>query len=207
MAQSILKDDNLPETSTKIFTKIYNLSDRKHNNTEKAVLLMGLKFTPTLEKGNFSETEKDASDFCRKLRLKEYCDGNDNTDTSLVRNKSYFTPETGRNKTLDTYISHTKEMCKSIPKENKQTKHNITQERRNAIKSLAEDTSIIIKEADKSGGIVLMNTDFYKRKIIEMLIDESYYSHVLDNSRKETFNKIRNLISTNGNLTNEEMDF
>ena len=72
---------------------------------------------------------------------------------------------------------------------------------------MADDTSIIIKEADKGGGIVLMNTDFYKRKILEMLVDESYYSHILDNCRKETFHKIRNLIGANGNLTNKEIDF
>ena len=65
----------------------------------------------------------------------------------------------------------------------------------------------LYKEADKGGGIVLMNTDFYKRKILEMLVDESYYSHILDNCRKETFHKIRNLIGTNGNLTNMEIDF
>ena len=200
-------DGNLAEASTKTFTKIYNLSDRKLNNTEITVLLMGLKFTPTHVKGNFSETEKDVNDFCRKLRLKEYFEGNDNTDASLVRNKSFFTPETGRNKKLDTYISLTKEMTNSIPKENKHIKHKLTQEQRNAIKSLADDTSIIIKETDKGGGIVLMNTDFYERKILEMLVDESYYSHILDNCRKETFHKIRNLIVANGNLTNREIDF
>ena len=49
----------------------------------------------------------------------------------------------------------------------------MTQEQRNTIESLAEDTSIIIKETDKGDGIVLMNTDFYKKDVLEMLIDES----------------------------------
>ena len=170
---------HIAETSSKTFTKIYNLSDRKLNNTEKSVLLKGLKFTPTPEKSNCNQTENDVNDFCRKLRLKEYFDSNDNTDTSVVRNKSFFTPETGRNKKLDSYISLIKEMCESIQNENKNIKHNITLEQRNAIKSLAEDSSIIIKEADKGGGIVLMNTEFYKRKILEMLVDESYYSQII----------------------------
>ena len=104
MGQSILTEDNIAETSSKTFTKIYNLSDRKLNNTEKSVLLKGLKFTPTPEKSNCNQTENDVNDFCRKLRLKEYFDSNDNTDTSIVRNKSFFTPETGRNKKLDSYI-------------------------------------------------------------------------------------------------------
>ena len=69
---------------------------------------MGQNFTPTPEKSNYSQTENDVNDFCRKLRLTEYFDSNDNTDTSFVRNKFFFTPETGRNKILDTYISFTK---------------------------------------------------------------------------------------------------
>ena len=85
--QSILTEDNIAETSSKTFTKIYKLSDRKLNNTEKSVLLKGLKFTPTPEKSNYNQTENDVNDFCRKLRPKEYFDSNDNTDTSIVRNK------------------------------------------------------------------------------------------------------------------------
>ena len=60
---------------------------------------------------------------------------------------------------LDT-IKATKTSCAIASKENKQIKHNITLEQRNAINSLAQDNSIIIKEADKGGGIGLMNTDF-----------------------------------------------
>ena len=45
----IINDGNLAETG-KIFTKIYNLSNRKLNDIEKSVLMMGLKFTPTPEK-------------------------------------------------------------------------------------------------------------------------------------------------------------
>ena len=53
-----------------------------------------------------------------------------------------------------------------VSKENKLIKHNITLEQRNAIKSLVKDKSIVIKEADKGVGIIIMNTDFYKRKVL-----------------------------------------
>ena len=41
LGQSILKDDNIAETSSKTFTKIYNLSDRKLNYAEKKCLIEG----------------------------------------------------------------------------------------------------------------------------------------------------------------------
>ena len=47
---------------------------------------------------------------------------------------------------------------------------NITCNERKA-PNLSKDTSIVIKEADKGGGIVIMNKEFYKRKILEMLDD------------------------------------
>ena len=51
-----------------------------------------------------------------------------------------------------------------------------------------------------------MNIDFYKRKVLEMLTDESYYQPVPDNNRKEIFDKINNLIKNNKNLTKQEIE-
>ena len=57
-------------------------------------------------------------------------------------------------------------------------------EQRNAISSLGEDTSIIIKEADKGGDIVLMNTDFLKRnktlKCLSMIHNIPKFKIIID---------------------------
>ena len=103
MELSNIDDGNLAETS-KTFTKIFNLSNRKLNDIEKGVLMMGLKFTPTPEKNNSCELDDDVNAFIRKIRLCEYFDGEENNDVSLVRNKSNFTPPSGRNEILDTSL-------------------------------------------------------------------------------------------------------
>ena len=136
---------------------------------------MGLTFTPTSEKSNISELDDDLNEFFRKIRLQEYFYGQKQTDISLVRNRSNFNPPPGRNLNIETYISTTKTIWANIPKEYQRVKHNITLDQRKALKSLSEDKSIIIKEADKGGGIVLMNVEFYKNKILEMLNNELYY--------------------------------
>ena len=46
-----------------------------------------------------------------------------------------------------------------------------------------------------------MNTDFYKRKVLEMLTDDSYYQPVPDNKRREIFDKIDKLIKSHKKLT------
>lgn len=168
---------------------------------------MGLKFTPTPEKSNTIELENDLNDFFRKVRLCEYFDGVEHDDVSLVRNKTSFVPPSGRNLGLENYIATSQSMFNNYPKENKNIKHNITLEQRRALKSLSEDDSIIIKEADKGGGIVLMNTNFYKLKILEMLTDQSYYRSIPNSDQKHIFDLIKRLISCNGNLTNHEHNF
>ena len=88
----------------------------------------------------------------------------ENNDNSIVRNNSSFEPPCGRNISLDSYISASKAICSNTIGTNNHSKYNITLKQREAIKSLAPDNSIIIKEADKGGGIVIMNTEFYKTK-------------------------------------------
>ena len=48
----------------------------------------GLKFTPTPTHQNYQELSEDVLEFTRKLRLLEYFEGEEDTDESLVRNKS-----------------------------------------------------------------------------------------------------------------------
>ena len=82
----------------------------------------------------------------------------------LVSNNSYFEPSRERNNKLNKYI----DLTKVIPRNDTQRKRsiNITHNERFAIDSLAKDTSIVIKEADKGGGIVIVNKEFYKTKLL-----------------------------------------
>ena len=73
------------------------------NESEIQILQKGAKFTPTPNR-NKEELKSDVSEYCRKLRLKEYFHNKDNEDESIVRNKSSFCPEKDRNDTLDSCI-------------------------------------------------------------------------------------------------------
>jgi len=168
---------------------------------------MGLKFTPTPEQSNSNEIDDDLSNFFRKIRLREYYYQTNYTNDSVVKNSSNFCPPNGRNEALDNYISTTKILCSNALKEPKSIKHNISLEQRKALRSLANDKSIIIKEADKGGGIVIMNVDFYKKKILEMLDDNEYYQEIPTSNKNEVFSKIKSLINKNGKLTKHEIDY
>ena len=65
-------------------------------------------------------------------------------------------------------------------KPNSNKKYNISSAERNAIKSLANDQSIIIKEADTGGAVVIMDRERYIEKVEHMLSDKKKYYEKLD---------------------------
>ena len=162
------------------------------------------KFTPSPENSNKQEIESDMSEFFRRIKLKEFFhDKNYEQDDSLVRNRSNFGPSKGRNAALDEFITRTKNFpLSSLPAEKK---YNITLAERNALNSLQNDPTIIIKEADKGGGIVIMNNSFYRDKMLEMLANDSFYKTTNDTCSTIRFKKIRNLIKLAKDITRHEI--
>ena len=77
------------------------------------MLNKGLKFTPTPPIGNSEKLTEDLKEFNRKLRLVEYFDGTQDTDVSLVRNKSSFIPPPERNESLDKFITRVEDFPKT----------------------------------------------------------------------------------------------
>ncbi|CAG2235687.1 unnamed protein product [Mytilus edulis] len=117
--------------------------------------------------------------FCRRLRLTEYfADKESEEDDSLVRNKSTFIPNTGRNKCLDDYI----ENLSNYPLTPIKVNHNLTKGEKSALQNLRNDKSIVIKQADKGGAIVIMDSDYYRIKVEEQLNDSTFYSEIPDNT-------------------------
>lgn len=94
------------------------MSHRDISENEIKLLEKGLKFTPTPKRDN-EDLIKDTEEFCRKLRLREYFQNEENEDESIVRNKSNFKPQPNRDKHLDNFIK----CLLSSARNNKTTSH------------------------------------------------------------------------------------
>ena len=66
---------------------------------------------------------------------------------------------------------------------------NLDNSQRQAIKSLADDDSIVIKPSDKDGSIVIMDTNEYEQECLSHLTDKSFYEE-LDQDPNETYKKL-----------------
>ena len=124
----------------------------------------------------------------------------------MVKNKSNFVPQKNRNQALDEFIKSVENI--PLNSKDKRVKDNISRHERNSILSLSADKDIIIKEADKGGSVIIMDTDHYKSMVNDILMDESYYEKLRNDPQKETRIKYEKLIKKYSNcLTKKEIDY
>ena len=127
-------------------------------------------------------------------------------DISLVRNKSNFTPPDKRNGALDEFI----DTVEKFPKTLRQTHNNQNLKRSEweAVKSLKDDNSIIIKQADKGGASVIMSKENYKSMVERILNDEVYYTKLKTNPEKDLQMKYKRFLKNyKSHMTEKEMDY
>ncbi|KAJ8305853.1 LOW QUALITY PROTEIN: hypothetical protein KUTeg_016398, partial [Tegillarca granosa] len=197
-----------PEPETRVEPKVINLSNKILTPTEIKLLAKGLKFTPT-PKSNPQELKNDIKEYTRKLRLTEYFNTKDketeestadeteenrnNISKDLVWNKSNFNPKRGRNYTLDTICNKLENM--PLNNDHNTKRNNLTKYESEALASLMNNDNIIIKEADKGGVVVVMDTVFYRDRIYEMLSNNEFYKKANGNQDTVTMQKINKLIN------------
>ncbi|KAL5020728.1 hypothetical protein ScPMuIL_002188 [Solemya velum] len=168
----------------------------------KSLLEKGFKFTPT-PKPNITEMKSDVQKFCRKLRLREFFGYDTSTDNSLVRNKSNWAPNRGRDSHLDCFIDT---ITKFPVTNSKNFKQNISKAEQRALEKLKQDETIVIKEADKGGAIVIMDKDYYREKVLDQLNDGIFYKK--HSGKKTVMKKIKHLIEHHPNsVTEKEADY
>lgn len=150
---------------------------------------------------------KDTEEFCRKRRLREFFQNSENSDESLVRNKSNFKPNSNRDKQLEDYINCFKTAAQ-INQTDIRVRDNITILERKALENIRSDNTIIIKEADKGGAIVIMDKDHYKEMVLEQLNDIHFYQELPSNQDSKTMSRIKKYVTKfTKNLTDKEEDF
>lgn len=175
------------------------------SKNEQELLYKGLKFTP-VPSDNVEELRTDVYKFTRKLRLTEFFHDKEYIEESIVRNKSKFTPQHGRNDTLDTFIGYLNKF--PIGKINRSNlRDNLNKNHRSALKSLRNNPDIIIKEADKGSAIVIMNKNFYRDNITAMLNDNKFYEQIPENIDRQIIKDIRKLVEDYSDITKKEKDY
>ena len=184
---------------TFVSPNVVNLSSRILNKAEVSLLSKGLQFVLTPKNINLSKIKEELEIFGRKLRLEWYF-RNDERDliTNPFKKKSKFNPK-NKDAAIELYLSRLEEEILALQKNFNSKYSNLTKEERNAIYSLRDDNTIIIKEADKGSGIVVWDRKDYLAEAKKQLDDKEVYQEVRGDIESPLIKIIKRVL---GNIRN-----
>ena len=166
------------------------------------LLIKGLKFCP-LNKSDYTSLKYDISNVGQKLvKHQLFCDSK--PEISIVKNKSTAS-FTSKHREMNNIIN----TLSVLEPEYVYMEDNITKLERNALDDLVKNEEIIIKKADKGGCIVIMDTDWYKNKLVlETHLYTSTYTAIPAYKQYQVIKNLNNLIKKyKSNLTEKEIDY
>ena len=151
---------------------VINLTRRNLSSAEISLLLKGLKFVPAANKIDQAKLKREVEEYGRKLRLMWHF-RNDERPFSQERftPKSTFNPRK-KDAVIETYLSCLEERLLDTDIPSKRF-NDLTKDERNAMYSLKDDKSIIIKVADKGAAVTVWDRDDYLKQVSKQKIKRS----------------------------------
>ena len=138
-----------------------------------SLLSKGLHFVPIPKHLNKALLRKDLEDFRRKLRLKWFFLKDERQfNINPFKQKSKFNPSKN-DAAIEFYLSQLEEEILSTDEKNLFS--NLTKGERNALYSLRDNTSIVIKEVDKESDVVVWDREDYLAEAKKQLDDKEVY--------------------------------
>ena len=141
------------------------VSRRNLSSAEISLLTKGLKFVPTAKKIDQARLKRELEEYGRKLRLMGYFKNDERPFCKeRFKPKSTFYP---RNKgaVIETYLSCLEERLLDIEIPSKRF-NNLTKDETNAMYSLKDDKSIIIKGAEKCAAAIVWDHEDYLKEVV-----------------------------------------
>ena len=172
---------------------VINLSAHPLTPLENEVLTKGLTFIPTPSKSLPLEREETLTRFKHTIK-RQFHFRNENSDSTWVKHPfwvpSGWSPPEPRNENLKSFLQNISE-APSESNDHYPRHTNFTREQQQALRSLINNKNITIKPADKGGGICLLNTTDYIKKIMDHLNDTNTYRILDSNPIPEIKNEIK----------------
>lgn len=157
-------------------SEIFNYSSYVISKHEEIVLKKGLKFCPTPRNNSDDlDLHKGLNEFARQLHCKVFFKGAPYQEP-LYKHKSYWIPPLNKqNVNVIKYIEAVQKDILSAYKKDRPLNNNLTYKDRQCLKNLTDNRDIIIAQADKGGGICIVNTADYVSEAIKQLNDTKFY--------------------------------
>uniref|UniRef100_A0A8C5R6D6 Reverse transcriptase domain-containing protein n=1 Tax=Leptobrachium leishanense TaxID=445787 RepID=A0A8C5R6D6_9ANUR len=177
-------------TSSSELVSVFNLSTKVLTSDHLAVLSKGLSFVPKYTPSRF-ELSVELYKLNRTLVIQERI-GDDTFVSNPLRLKSLHDAKTP-NSTVQTFSQQVQHTVESISPY--KTYSNLSKSEWDALQDLAHDPSIVVRPADKGGGIVVLDYVYYRNEILSQLHDEQTYRRLTFDPTATFKKRIDNLLN------------
>lgn len=186
---------SLPDPTDK---SIVNLSETFIlTETQKQLLKKGLSFVPTPPSvKNFRQALRtDLTAYHRRLKLHAHFDPHTNTNPIPFQLKSTWEPDP---ESLPEDLIHLIQMDQqTLGNLSPHPEHsNLSEAEKQALKELQENTSIILKPADKGSAVVILDRKQYIEEAQRQLQDTNYYIPLTEPIHENTALQIKTILDT-----------
>jgi len=194
---------------------ILNLSSYNLTASDISLLNKGLSFIPTVKSVKLSDLNFCVTRNIRNLKYKDFFQHKEDTYNpkdfiNLFKSPPTWEPSV-KQLSNDTFQSISEiqnfvaqyRPCLPIPTNTNTdtqfvrifgTKDNLTKAERESLKSLASNSNIVIKQADKGGAVVLMDRHLYTQEGLRQLLNTHYYKQIEVSNIEQTCHKISKII-------------
>ncbi|XP_043916286.1 structural maintenance of chromosomes protein 2 [Protopterus annectens] len=166
---------------------VFNLSSRSLSVHEKSLLNKSLSFVPSQD-SRLTELLIDIRTFARNVSLKLLFNNDSCTfglnNAVMHKKKSVFIPDMPSNVNCFVQVCE-QDFYQYFSKSVKESKrcplfYNLSKEQQKALTHISNDQSLIVRPADKGGGLVVMDTVFYNNLMFNMLSNVKEYVPIND---------------------------
>lgn len=172
-------------------TYITNLSSQQLTHTQNKILSLGLKFVPS-RRLDQEHVEQALLNFKRSNRLKYFFRDRPTQTQHPFKPKSQWQPPKASPQ-IESYLERISTSIINQPPIN--ISHNLTKAEQSALKQLATDSSITIKNADKGSGIVVEDTQNYIQDGLEHLSDTNIYEEIYSDPTQQLTTSINKYVA------------
>ena len=172
--------------------EIVNLSTHHLTKAENDLLERGLKFVPSPDNMTHSPLLKAASDFGRRMKLIKFFHYKKRIAENFTLKSNWEPPDKNIPKDILKPLSEMINEIRNLP--TPKAKPNLELQERNAIKSLQNDDSIVIKKADKGSATVIMDKTDYIFECTRQLANGFHYEKIDTSRQAETAEKITEIL-------------
>lgn len=183
--------------------QVINVSGIQLTTSQTAVLSKGLTFTPINKTKEF-QTKVNLFKFHHSLQLKLWYHTNPiqaalrsetyQSTTTVFKPKSMFMPNIC-NPILNAFYKKVTYEVDKLFTSKKKVIHNLSNEEKEALNWLSTNENIVIKRADKGGGVVVWGRDQYITEAMRQLSNREYYIPLQSNPLPQLLSELTKLLT------------